>query len=373
MRPTNFSTCKETVVPSLGTKGQEQSLQDLKSEIMNITKKYVTTKCDSRGFPNKDPIPKEIHQGIKELDQVVSGGTHVYFQTDKSGKGSLNSTENYFSSAAKHTTGDPVVGPEVVKANERVLNSHSWQLGRALGLGSTTSKPASARIKGAITNTNVAPPKMYCAPKDHKPLVAGEENLGPPGRPICGAREAPNGQLSVILSQVINSLCDIEKTAIMTESGSTEDVLAAIDSANTNATTNNNWILGSMDVAALYPSLEAEEDSVVVGKLVSKYCDKVQGVVWPEVSRYLVLTHTPAELKSLGLTGVCHTRKFSRGNDPGITTDEVKTPLGDMILDAESKFDPPQAGANRTTESYHARGNVCHCHKSGNENTHLLL
>ena len=59
------------------------------------------------------------------------GGTY-FFQTDKSGKGSLNSKENYFRAAEVHTAGDP---------------------------------------------------------KNYKPLVEGEEHLGPTGCPICGAME----------------------------------------------------------------------------------------------------------------------------------------------------------------------------------------
>ena len=71
-------------MPDLGSKEQEQSLQDLKSVLMNITKKYVTEQCDKKGVPKDDPIPKEIHQGIQELSNVVKEGSHVYFQTDKS-------------------------------------------------------------------------------------------------------------------------------------------------------------------------------------------------------------------------------------------------------------------------------------------------
>ena len=340
MRATDFSTSRDTCVPDLGSKEQEQSLQDMKSHFMNITKKYIAKHCDPKGKPRDDPIPKEVHQGIKEVADIVKGGTHVYFKTDKSGKGSLNSIENYYESASKHTGEDPIVGPEVLRTNEITLNCHTVQLGHALGLGSTSSKPQGARIKGALTNINAVPPKMYCAHKDHKTLEAGQEHLGPPGRPICGAREAPNGQLSSLLSKVINTMCDKERGVTNSESGSTEDVLSAIDSAN--AAPRDDWVLGSMDVSALYPSLNPREDSVLVGRLAEKHSDLVEGVVWPEVARYLTLTHTEQELKDEGLTDVCWTRKFNRGNAPGITTTEVDVPLGEDILDQDSKLNPPQ-------------------------------
>ena len=116
-----------------------------------------------------------------------------------------------------------------MRGNSTVMLA-SWDT--ALGLGSACSKAQGAKIKGAITNINAAPPKMYCAPKDHKTMEPGQEHLGPDGRPICGAREAPNGQLSTILSKVINTCCDKEKGRMTTESGSSEDILSKIDSAN---------------------------------------------------------------------------------------------------------------------------------------------
>lgn len=135
-------------------------------------------------------------------------------------------------------------------------------------------------------------------------------------------------------------MCDLKKADILTESGSTEDVLAAIDRYNYDPIPGT--VIGKMDVTALYPSLSAQEDSEVVRKLVEKYFDMVQDVQWNEVSFYLTLTHTPNELSALGLTEFCHSRKFSRGQLPGITTEEVTTPLGSEILDKQNKLNPPK-------------------------------
>ena len=68
----------------------------------------------------------------------------------------------------------------------------------------------------------------------------------------------------------------------------------------------------------------------------------MEGVIWPEVARYLTLTITEEELKTRGLTDVCWTRKAARGAHPGITTPEVDIPLSEPILDTDSKLLPPK-------------------------------
>ena len=49
----------------------------------------------------QNPIPKEILQRVEDLREVVKSGNHLYFQTDKSGRASLNNKDNYMREAAK--------------------------------------------------------------------------------------------------------------------------------------------------------------------------------------------------------------------------------------------------------------------------------
>ena len=39
--------------------------------------------------------------------------------------------------------------------------------------------------------------------KDHKAVPPGEEHLGPPLRPVCGAVECANGALSGMLTEIL--------------------------------------------------------------------------------------------------------------------------------------------------------------------------
>ena len=63
--------------------------------------------------------------------------------------------------------------------------------------------------------------------KDHK-QIQQDQNI--PGRPICGATQCHNGQLSHILSIIINAMADHYDPG--TESDSTEDMIANIDRYN---------------------------------------------------------------------------------------------------------------------------------------------
>jgi hypothetical protein len=86
-----------------------------------------------------------------------------------------------------------------------------------------------SRIRKALFNDELILPVLYCPPKDHKPLPLGHELKGPPSRPVCGTRLAPNGPLSAILSNILNVVCDKEKPELGTKSKSTKDVIAAME------------------------------------------------------------------------------------------------------------------------------------------------
>ena len=58
LRPTQLSTVRLVVVPYLGSKEEEQKLQDLKSDLLTTTKKYVKDNCDTKGQPHPEPHPQ---------------------------------------------------------------------------------------------------------------------------------------------------------------------------------------------------------------------------------------------------------------------------------------------------------------------------
>ena len=71
LRPTDLSTVRDVVVPDLETKEEEQRLQDLKSDLLNTTKRYTKEKYDSKAEPLQNPIPKDILQEVEDLREIV--------------------------------------------------------------------------------------------------------------------------------------------------------------------------------------------------------------------------------------------------------------------------------------------------------------
>ena len=60
------------------------------------------------------------------------------------------------------------------------------------------------RVKSALRNNNAHVPIMKGADKDHK--IGFNEGTGPPLRPIVGANEAPNAQISEVMTEILQAL-----------------------------------------------------------------------------------------------------------------------------------------------------------------------
>ena len=128
---------------------------------------------------------------------------------------------------------------------------------------------------------------VWACPPQSAPAGVGSAYCICPGSLCPRGHWAPNGQLSSLLSTVLDFVCDREKERLQTESRSSEDVLSAINMLNLDPSPSR--VIGSMDVTALYPSLDAGEDSIVEGKLIGKICredrrcclDRSLQVIWP--------------------------------------------------------------------------------------------
>ena len=178
--------------------------------------------------------------------------------TDKSGKLSVNTKTNYLDKLKPHTENDEEITWKEKEESEKVLNAHTAQLARILMIGKKWKQED--RVKSAVTNHLGHIPSLYSLPKDHKPVP---DDTGPKCRPVCGASEAPNGQLSEILSEVVVALSHNMDKEIGTMCLSTEEMLAEIDKVNLR-TDLKNPVIRSTAVVNMYPSLPIEDISVIV-------------------------------------------------------------------------------------------------------------
>ena len=101
-----------------------------------------------------------------------------------------------------------------------------------------------------MTNKNLPPPCLKICPKDHKTPVPGQPLAS---RPICGAKTSNNGQLSHLLSLILNELA--EQFDEGTECRSTEEMIAEMEEKVNSRNGITELFVGSTDMKALYPSL----------------------------------------------------------------------------------------------------------------------
>ena len=103
-----------------------------------------------------------------------------------------------------------------------------------------------------------------------------------------------------------------------TVSSSTEELLSELDRVNEKGV-RSTYIVGSMDVEALYPSLDIDFTVEKVGELLYESDVCIKGIDYQELGLYLSLTKTDGELRQLELNSTCPERQSRRGPRPNIT------------------------------------------------------
>ena len=154
--------------------------------------------------------------------------------------------------------------------------------------------------------------------KDHKAVPAGEEEKGPPQRPVCGAVVASNYSLSHFISTILQPVIQQEKHPCH----STEDMLSRL--RNVNETVDlETCIIRSMDVKALYPSIDIDFATEKCVEMITKSSTSFENVNTDKLGLYLALTVDQDELVRTDLWKYSATRKRT-GKRPTITACGMK-------------------------------------------------
>ena len=171
-----------------------------------ISEKY---KKKTRNLSN---LTDDERKGLETLKQKVKDTTIVCYQTDKSGRWSCDTKENYKKACYKHLedpTKTQVIGPEEHEKAEKEINCHGYALLRMTGLNDDIN---GERIRRAMRSTNNALAPFYCLRKDHKKIEAGKETEGPKTRPLCGATDCLTRRTSFLLSKLLTEIIPAGET-----------------------------------------------------------------------------------------------------------------------------------------------------------------
>ena len=265
-----------------------------------------------------DNMTDSERRGMKKLQKRMKQSEIVILRADKSGKFCRASMEAYCTMGDKHTASDTVVTWKDFEAAQRQIQGHLKGLNRVFNTGENHGEKGMERAWAAKELESSSIPGLSILVKDHK--KRGADGLFPT-RPVCGANRSPNGELSEWISDIIDAAIEVRGTS---ESISTEDLLSLIDSMAGKIRDDNlemdDLFIGSLDVEALYPSLEINQCSKLCGEMVSESGLKFEGVDWVWVAKYVALCWTREEVNRRELGELVPYKKSKRGFKPTLLT-----------------------------------------------------
>ena len=313
MRSTAMKQNKYFVMSKAVNRKDELVLQRLKDKMIEGSKDVIKKTNDEKGRPRETCYSEEERLAIRSLRERRSVRV-VVCGTDKSQVCGIMSEEEWMASMEVHTRGDEVVTMEEVDSVEKRLMGFAFQLTRGLrgGVGHSQSK-----VLDNLRSEHVSIPNLYALIKDHKEMREGEPVKS---RPVCGAVESPNGQLSNMLSEVINMLTKVEDK-LDTECRSSEEMRASVKKVNTKEGEGDR-VIGSTDFKSYYPRLPVRRAAAIVGRMaeLSELDIKTDDT---EMGLFLASTMTRVEVVAMGLEEVVQERLHSRSAAPGITSREI--------------------------------------------------
>ena len=159
---------------------------------------------------------------------------------------------------------------------EQILNAHVTAWGHIFNMKRRT-------LHNFVATNNIAPP-LYGLRKDHKSFTDAVE--GPPLRPVCGAVVGCNMRISSLLSSILRPVISLSEDVC----DSTEDMLSRVSTCNEEDL--SDCIVGSMDVEALYPSIDIDFASDRCIKLLRDSGIRFTNIDADELGLFLVYNDT---------------------------------------------------------------------------------
>ena len=339
MRVTSMKTCRRVKIPDPLPEKEEAAVQSVITAIESAINEEQQRVSKLKIKPST--LSKSESLGLKSLRKRTKQGEAAIVATDKSGRLSVMSKEVYNSKVKEHTGSDPIVSQDKVNELEVVLSATASSLARIMCIGDKWNQ--SDRVQSAVKATNTNVPPMAILLKDHKP---GDDK---PVRPLCRSTESPNGPLSHMTAKVMNIVATELNSENRTEVKSTEEMIAVLDSvnditpedftcinkcgviqqsqlANHMITTHPDHIpnitVGSMDVKALYPSLDIDHSCEIIKQLLSQSQVKFE-VDDTNMALHIAATHTQIQIDDLGISDIIHTRRYKYGQRPTIISKSV--------------------------------------------------
>jgi len=311
MRPTDFPFNKRVYLPEPLPREEEESIQRIKLDLMNTTREYISANRRNTRQQHHN-LSKEEESGYKKLLTRSRKKEIVISQTDKSGRFTVDTPDNYREACAPHHTNDVEIDELDHTKAQKEINAHATMWTKILNVSQAYGTNSVTRSKNNLLVENSSLASLYVLRKDHK--NSNDATVGPPCRPVCGASSAYNRKLSFLISKLIRPLWKDDAHVCC----SSEEMLASIKAVN-DQNTDKELIIGSADVEALYPSLNIEHTATVTAQLFYESETNVEGIDDEELGLYLALNLNETNLEREKVKEFCPSRRTNLGRPPTIT------------------------------------------------------
>ena len=250
-RKKRATSCKHNtnvILPGPLSPEQEQEIECRRVEWLKVFRDFMKEFTDEQGVQESN-LTKQEARGLKKLQKRVKEGSLVIVKTDKSGRFSVMSMEEYERAGRVHTDKDTEVNLQFLQENQRRLNGYISMLCKVFHIGEAHKHIDRIRSLKLTLSLSVAP--LYLLFKDHKGWSL-ETGTPPPSRPVVSAGGGQNDHLSEVISNLLEPV--VKTWAGGMEKESTGDVLALVEEIN-----EENIQLEEIDLASVDRELEEQE------------------------------------------------------------------------------------------------------------------
>ena len=222
----------------------------------------------------------------------------VCYETDKTGKFTLDTLENYSNKMEKHIKNDEIINEKKLKTIENKMNNHLEDWMKITKAGEKHNQVK--RVKGNLKRIDNQIPVLRGTNKDHK--KAEDVEIGSDLRPIMGVMVGPNVGLSEMGSILVRAITNASETGY--EIKSTEEMLHKFEEYNRMRkelrVEGKNIIVGSMDINKFYPSIIPEGSGKSIRRVFGKSKVKLEGLEVDPICKYLGKHLTAEEIEEEG-------------------------------------------------------------------------
>ena len=321
LRPTDMKNNREVRMPGPAPPAVEAEYSTRLGVWHSAFSEFKKTHCRENGDQVRSNLSAAQQLGLKSLGKRVAKLEIIVLQADKGRKFVVVDEPTYVSMAMDHVSKDVETSPAEVRTSQNILSCTAKALGNIMGVGRAQPGGSYGRCMDNLGGGAEDVPNLKILPKVHKAL--GPQGH-PQSRPVVTAASGLSSRAGDMIADFLEPMVNMVRPRL--EERSTEEVLSQLQEAETRMRDDGvvDSMVGSLDVAALYPSLDHEGAAEEVAKMIMKSQVSLAGIDWRAAQTFLASNLSEDQVKAEGLKSLVPNRLKARGKRPGNTTNELK-------------------------------------------------